>query len=125
MKGEQGTMRMCSDLGGTQMWLCLSKLTEVFPSVPHGSDFNQTGADNLQVRSPLTPLIPTLLKDVPQLINESKVRRRLRFVRSNSFQYRIADLVPFPTLIRYVTTKHLLHRELSAREELHKHTPRR
>lgn len=93
--------------------------------VPHWGDFVQAGTDNLQIGPRLGSLVPTTLKDAPYFVNEPKVCRRLRLVRSNPFQYRIADLLSIPTVIGYMSAKHLFLHELFTAKVFNKHTPRR
>lgn len=84
----------------------------MLPDVPHGSDFVQAGTDNVQLRPCLTPFVPTALCDVPQFVDKAKLWRRFWPVRSNSFQDRVVDPVNIPTIVRYLSTKHLLLHEI-------------
>ena len=61
--------------------------------VPHQGDFVQAVADNLQVWPFLLLFIPTTFEGVPQFIDKPKIPGRLRLVRSNSLQYRLANFL--------------------------------
>lgn len=84
--------------------------------MPNWDEVVQAGTDNPQVRSCLAFFIPAALKDFPQLVEESKVRRCLWLGRSNSCQYRIVDPLAIQSIVWYMSAHHLPTRKIPAKD---------
>ena len=76
----------------------------ILSDVPKRDDFVQTSTDGLQVRPCFAIFSPATLKNIPQFVDESKVYRCLRFVRSNPLQDSIVNPLSGPTIIRCMPT---------------------